>query len=87
MAAYGEQYLTDPLHAIERKLSYGVKDIQARAKHGLDEPREVIYPTAAENVLYFNDELIKALASGDIDKEDCDVLITQYLAIEQVPWA
>lgn len=84
--AFGEEYLLNPLEAIRKKLSHGVLDIQKTAKHELDNPREVIYSQAAENVKNFNDDILQLIVNPPFDSEDVEVLITQYLAIEQVPW-
>ena len=87
IGAFGIDYDTDPLKAIQRRLSYTIQNIKDTAKHGLPDLREVIYPHAAENVKAFNDELLIWLTRSDMTKHDIDTCITQYLAVEQVPWA
>lgn len=85
--AFGVEYLENPLEAIRKKIATGVSDIQKNAKHGLDDPREVIYPFASENVKSFNEDIIELLTHPPLDFEDVEVLITQHLAIEQTPWS
>ena len=64
-----------------------MSDIQRNAKYKLDDLREVVYPTASENIIAFNNDVINMLTNPPCDFEGIEVLITQHLAIEQVPWA